>query len=353
MSNAFTPGLLARLPESPRKVVVLRASRIGDFLCTIPALRALRAALPEAEITMITLPLLRDLVERSPYLDHYVTFPGFPGIAEQFFDAHRVVQFFQEMQAERFDLALQMQGSGVYSNPFMLLLGAKVTVGFVREGDAAGRLDAALPLPQRGHEIQRMLALTTFLGVPVPGETTEFPLWLEDHEQADALLANACRPLVGLHMSARDATRRWSLPRFAAVGRELLLRKGGTLVLLGEAGEWPEVDRVAREIGQACLNLAGKTSLPVLGGVIARLSVLVTNDSGPAHIAYALGTPTATIFGGGNPEANGPPLNARHRVLAYEVPCRPCGLATCPIGYRCLEGVTVQQAVEAATAVML
>ena len=123
-------------------------------------------------------------------------------------------------------------------------------------------------------------------------------------------------------------------------------------MLLGEAGEWPEVDGVAREIGQACLNLAGKTSLPVLGGVIARLSVLVTNDSGPAHIAYALGTPTATIFGGGNPEANGPPANAQHRVLAYEVPCRPCGLATCPIGYRCLEGVTVQQAVEAATAVM-
>ncbi len=180
----------------------------------------------------------------------------------------------------------------------------------------------------------------------------EFPLWLEDHEQADALLANACRPLVGLHMSARDATRRWSLARFAAVGRELLLRKGGTVVLLGEAGEWPEVDGVAREIGKACLNLAGKTSLPVLGGVIARLSVLLTNDSGPAHIAYALGTPTATIFGGGNPEANGPPVNAQYRVLAYEVPCRPCGLATCPIGYRCLEGVTVQQAVEAATAVM-
>src|SRR5436305_14938130 len=83
MSNPFTPGLLARLPESPRKVVVLRASRIGDFLCTIPALRALRAALPEAEITMITLPLLRDLVERSPYLDHYVTFPGFPGIRSE------------------------------------------------------------------------------------------------------------------------------------------------------------------------------------------------------------------------------------------------------------------------------
>ena len=128
--------------------------------------------------------------------------------------------------------------------------------------------------------------------------------------------------------------------RLDLVDQHRLRRLAGPMVL------------VAQEIGQECLNLAGKTSLPVLGGVIARLSVLVTNDSGPAHIAYALGTPTATIFGGGNPETNGPPGNARHQVLAYEVPCRPCGLATCPIGYRCLEGVTVQQAVEAAMAVM-
>src|SRR6059058_337807 len=239
MSNAFTPGLLARLPESPRKVVVLRASRIGDFLCTIPALRALRAALPEAEITMITLPLLWDLVERSPYLDHYVAFPGFPGIAEQFFDAHRVVQFFQEMQAEQFDLALQMQGSGIYSNPFMLLLGARQTAGFVRQGDCAGRLDAALPLLERGHEIQRMLALTTFLGAAAQGEETEFPLWSEDHVIAEGLLENARRPLIGLHTSARDATRRWALERFVAVGKKLLRRHGGTLVFLGEVEDYP------------------------------------------------------------------------------------------------------------------
>jgi len=121
MSDPFTPGLLSRLGETPRKVVVLRASRIGDFLCSTPAFRALRTALPGAEITMITLPLLQDLVTRSPHLDRFIPFPGFPGIAEQFFDARRAVQFFQEMQAEHFDLAVQMQGSGIYSNPFRLL----------------------------------------------------------------------------------------------------------------------------------------------------------------------------------------------------------------------------------------
>src|SRR6185312_11485326 len=142
------PGLLARLPEAPRKVALLRASRIGDFLCATPAFRALRAALPGAEITLITLPLLRDLVEHSPQLDRFVAFPGFPGIAEQFFDARRTGAFLAEMRAERFDLAIQMQGSGVYSNPFTLLLGAHVTTGFIRQRDEPGLLDGALPIPE-------------------------------------------------------------------------------------------------------------------------------------------------------------------------------------------------------------
>ena len=110
--DPFAPGLLRRLPAPPRTVALLRASRIGDFLCAVPAFRALRATLPEAEIAIITLPLLCELALRSPYLDRVIPFPGFPGIAEQFFDARRCVGFFQEMQAERFDLAIQMQGIG-------------------------------------------------------------------------------------------------------------------------------------------------------------------------------------------------------------------------------------------------
>src|SRR5437763_6130197 len=152
MTDPFAPRLLSRLPEPPRKVGLLRASRIGAFLCAVPAVRALRAALPDAEITMVTLPLLRDLVARSPYLDRFVAFPGFPGIAEQLFDARRATAFFQEMQAEQFVLAVQMQGSGVYSNPFTLMLGARMAAGFVRPGEPPGRLDAGLPLPERDHE---------------------------------------------------------------------------------------------------------------------------------------------------------------------------------------------------------
>jgi ADP-heptose:LPS heptosyltransferase len=347
MNDLFTPQLLSCLPEPPRKIVLLRASRVGDFLCATPAYRALRKALPESEITMITLPMLQDLVMRSPHLDRFVAFPGYPGIAEQFFDARRTICFIQEMQAEHFDLAVQMQGTGVYSNSLMLLLGARTTVGFIRPEDSPGLLDAVLPYPQRGHEVEAVLALMTLLGVPAQGTDIEFPLWTSDHELADELLKQVEPPLIGIHPAARDATRKWALNRFAAVGIELRRRYGGTVVIIGEEEDLATGIALSKQVGTPCLNLMGRTTLTTLGAVIARLALLVTNDTGPAHIAYALGTPTVTIFGAATPERYGPLQNGPYRVLAYPVSCRPCGLATCPIGYTCLEGVTVSQVIEA------
>lgn len=350
-NDPFCPGLLNRLAEPPRKVAVLRASRLGDWLCATPALRALRAALPAAEITLITLPMLRELALRLPHGDRVVDFPGFPGIAEQLFDAQSATRFFTRMQAERFDLAVQMQGSGVYANPCALLMGARATAGFIRPEDGPGRLDAALPYPREAHEVSRMLALTTFLGAPPCGGTTEFTLWPEDHARADALLAGLEPPLIGLHSAARDAARRWPLEHFMAVGQALQSQHGGTLVLLGEADEDASARKVARLAGGHAVSLAGRTTLPVLGAAIARLALLVTNDSGPAHIAYALDTPTVTIFGGADPRAYGPFAPGPFRAAVHEVPCRPRGgvtCATCAFDHACLRGVTVEQVLAAA-----
>lgn len=346
MVDRFTPGLLQRLPAPPRKVVLLRAGRIGDFVCATPAFRALRAALPTAAITLITLPMLQPIAERLGYFDHIVAFPGYPGLAEQLFNARQATQFFQRMQAEEFDLALQMQGSGVYSNPFTLMLGAKATAGCIREGDPPGCLDAALPFPA-GHEIERVLALVTFLGIPAQGTMTEFPLRQEDHAAALELLHDAEPPLIGLHPAARDHTRRWPAERFIAVGQQLHTRYGGTLLVLGEP-EDAAAAAVARGLGASCRNLAGQTSLLTLGGVLARLALLVTNDTGPAHMAYALGTPTVTIFGAGDPARYGPPAAGPFVALAHPIACRPCSYVTCPIGNACLEGVTVDEVLRVA-----
>ncbi|HZW03599.1 MAG TPA: glycosyltransferase family 9 protein [Anaerolineaceae bacterium] len=346
--NAALPGLLHRLPEPPRKVAVLRASRIGDFLHTYPALRSLRQALPAAEISLITLPMLADLAKRCPSVDRVIHFPGFPGLAEQLFDARQTVEFFQKMVQEGFDLAVQLQGSGVHSNPFVLLLGAAHTAGFIRTGDPLGLLDAALPLPETGRESQRMMALPAFLGAAPVEDRLEFPLWPADRHAADDLLSDCPEPWIGLHTMARDSTRRWPLERFAAAAQRLQSTLGGTVILIGEQFERLTTGNALRQSGVDFLNLAGMTSLPVTGAVIERLAVFVTNDTGPAHIAYALNTPTVTVVGGGDLERYSPPPDCAAVVLAYPVPCRPCALAECPIDNLCLNQISVDQVVTAA-----
>lgn len=315
--DPFAPGLLARLPKPPGKVVLVRASRIGDFLCATPAFRAFRAALPAAEITLIALPFVRELAERLPALDRFVPFPGFPGIAEQFFEPRSATAFFQEVQRQHVGLAVQLHGSGVYANPFTLLLGAAVTAGFVRPGDGAGRLDAATPLPDSGHEIERVLALPRFLGLPDQGLTVDLPLLPEDHAHAATLLEGADPPFFALHPAAREAAKRWPAERFVSLGQSLLSMWGGTVLVVGSSDERDQAEPIASRIGPDARSLAGRTSLPVLGAILARCNLLVSNDSGPAHIAYALDVPTVTLFGPTDPDRWGPlgGQTSRHRLL--------------------------------------
>lgn len=347
--DPFQPGLLQRLSEPPRKIALLRASRIGDFINATPAIRAIKTTLPDAEITMITLPMLQDVAERCSTIDRVVLFPGYPGLADQFFDPARSLMFIEQMQAEKFDLALQMQGTGVYSNPFTLMLGARCTAGFVRPGDPPGRLAAALPWPEAGHEVERVLALTEFIGFSSPpNPLPEFGLRMEDHAAAERWLADIPRPWIGIHISARDRTRRWPVERFASAAAGLQRRRGGTVLLLGESRDRVLGEEALQASGAAYLNLAGCTSLPVTGAILQRLAVFLTNDTGPAHIAYAVGAPTVTIFGGGDPRRNGPLTSDPHRILAHPVPCRPCETGDCPIEYLCLENITVEQVIAAA-----
>jgi ADP-heptose:LPS heptosyltransferase len=316
--DPFAPGILAEFREPPRRVAVVKPSRLGDFICATPALRALGEALPDAEITLITLPILRDLAERLSMVDHYVAFPGYPGLAEQFFDARRTLRFFARMQVESYDLAVQMQGSGVYSNPFTLMLGASVTAGFVRHDGWAGKLDAALPIPREGHEVDRMLRLTSFLGAPPRGRAPAFELWEEDRAAARVLLAGARKPFIGLHPGAREPHRAWMPERFAASAAELQRRHGGTIILMGAPEEAALVAEVADGLTGDYLNLTGRTPLSVLGAVTSRLTLLLANNSGPAHIAYAVGTPTVIVYGNVLPERYGPPVDGPFRLVHGE-----------------------------------
>lgn len=284
------------------KVAVLRPGRIGDYLCATPAVRALRRAVPGAELHYVALPLVRDLVERNPCVDRFVAFPGFPYIAEQFFRPRQALRWLGAMQDEEYDLVVQLYGSGVYANPIALLMGGRHCAGFVRSAEDPHPLDAAIPLPPAGPEVDRVLALVRHLGAAGAGRRYDLELTDADRACAARLLDGLPRPVIGLHRGARDGERVVDVAPFAGAAQIL----GGSAVLLGGRDEPPAA---------AALNLTGVLPLGTAAAVIAGLDALLTTDSGPAHLAYAVGTPSVTVFVASDPGRWGPPEPGRHAVL--------------------------------------
>ena len=349
--------ILAQLAHRPSHVVIMRALRLGDLICATPALRSLRAALPHAHFTLIGLPLAREFVHRCRFLDDFEEFPGYPGIADQTIMPRRIVPFLARMQARPYDLAIQLHGSGVFSNPFTVLLGARYTAGFTRPNETDLGLDFSVPYPSKGREIHRLLTLPRALGAPAAGDETELTVLPEDRSALhDSPILHAAldtkRPLIALHPGAKVATRRWPLDRFAAVGDFLSREYDAHILLTGGHDEWAMCEQVRTLMQQPAVNLAGQTSLGTLAALLERLELFLSNDSGPAHVAAAIGTPSITIFGAANIEDWAATDTLRHRSLSIPVPCRPCTLSECPTGYTCLHGVTVEMVIENATALL-
>lgn len=350
-------GFLTRLTSQPSRVVVMRALRLGDLICATPALRSLRAFLPQARITLIGLPLAQEFVRRCRYLDDFIEFPGYAGIAGQAFIPSRSLEFLTRMQAEHYDMAIQLHGSGVFSNPFTVMLGANYTVGFTRPHETDLGLDFSVPYPSEGREVKRLLTLMQALGAPDTGDDTELTVLPADRaefEQHPILgpIAYTQGLLIGIHPGASIATRRWMLDRFARVADQLIEAYGAEIVITGGKSEWEMCEQVRTLIHHPAQNVAGQTSLGTLAALIERLQLFVCNDSGPAHLAAALGTPSITIFGAANAEDWAAANTLRHRPLTVPVPCRPCYLSECPVGYTCLHGVTVEDVLHHATALL-
>jgi ADP-heptose:LPS heptosyltransferase len=306
------PTTIARAP----KIAVLRSLFLGDLLCATPALRALRSRFPQAEITLMGLPWARELVDRLPSIDRFEQFPGFPGLSEVAYEPSRTREFVERARRQRYDLIVQMHGCGPASNEFVAALGGAMSLGFSR--DAVDRLTIELPWREDEHEVLRWLRLLGALGGETSDAHLDFPLRPRDFLNADTLLGKATasgRTLVGLHAGAKDPARRWPVDRFASfadrLGREFDCR----FVLTGTAAERRFLNELASAMAVPAVNLAGRTDLGALAAVIARLDLLVTNDTGASHVAAVVRTPSVILFGPTSP-ARWAPLNRRlHRPL--------------------------------------
>jgi ADP-heptose:LPS heptosyltransferase len=308
-----------------------------------PALRALRVALPQAEIDLVGLPEVKGLVARyNRYLDSLIEFPGYPGLAEQTPRLAEFPAFLKKVQSKHFDLALQMQGSGSITNPLTVLFGARYNAGFYLPDQFCPDEARFLPYIENEPEARRYLRLLEHLGIPSQGEELEFPLYPEDEQMLYALPEmQTLSPgqYVCLHPGASTEAKRWMPESFATVG-DALARQGLQVVLTGSAGEAAVAEMVGQAMRAPFLNLAGRTNLGSLGVLLSRSRLLICNDTGVSHVAAALKVPSVIIFTAAHPDRWAPLNRKLHKAVYRKVECSPCPHTVCPIDHRCATGIS-------------
>ena len=342
---ATTPAV----PPRANTIAVFRALMLGDLLCAVPALRALRNAYRQSHITLVGLPWASVFVERfSGLVDDLLVFPGAVGFPEQAERDDGLPAFHAQACARRFDLALQMHGSGGPANDIVEAMGARLNAGF-RQPHERARNGTYVDWPDTLAEPLRYLQLVGALGIPAADASLAFPLRGDDEAEAARLLrAFAVDPAraVVLHPGAQWASRRWPLDRFAQVA-DAVSEMGMKVMITGSAGEVPLANAVRNRMRHPAISLAGRTSLGALAALVARVPLVICNDTGISHVAAAVRTPSVVIASGSDTRRWAPLDRERHLVLAHDVACRPCSYAVCPIGHECALGIDVARVVQA------
>jgi ADP-heptose:LPS heptosyltransferase len=298
---------------------------------------------------LIGLPWAREFAERSPSLDRFEAFPGLREWPERVPDTEAMPGFIERMRARRFDLLIQLHGSGSVINALLADFGARHVAGFVDPGGFCAEPALHTAWPREGHEIERLLRLIDHLGLPRQGTHLDFALTDADH----AALARAVPELdlaagcVCVHPGAQLPSRRWLPERFAAVA-DALAGRGLQVVVTGTEGERHLATAIRACMRHEALDLAGRTDLFALGALIGQARLLVSNDTGVQHLAAALGTPSVAVSSGAEVARWAPLDAARHRVLWHDLPCRPCAHRVCPTAHECARGVGVDDVAAAA-----
>jgi ADP-heptose:LPS heptosyltransferase len=277
------------------RVLVMRAlAGLGDMLCAVPALRAVREVQPVPHITFVGAPggrWFRDLFPEL--LDEWVELRGWPGIPEAPGDGSDALRQLQELRARRFDLALQLHGDGTVTNVWTALVGADHCGVMSAAGawappdaDVAGVHDAI-------DEVARQLAVLEAVGITVRDRSLHFPIDDRDRHAARGLVPD--EPYLVLHPGSSTPERRWPSSGFAAVATAAAER-GVRSVVTGVASEGALATEIARLSGARPVDLVGRTSLRESAAVVAGAIGTITNDTGMSHLAAAVGTPAVVIF---------------------------------------------------------
>jgi lipopolysaccharide heptosyltransferase II len=343
----------AFMDVSPRRILVIKLSSLGDIVHTLPAVAALRKRFPSAHVTWLVKSPWASILEENPDVDEVlsvdVSWRNWP-------------RLIRDLRHHQCDLVLDFQGlfrTGLLG----LLSGATMRVGFAgaREG-APWMYTHRVPLPGEHesswrllaiHAVDRNLAIVGFLGADVSRPIFHLPGLAEDEKFIRGLLHEAKveehTQLIALAPWSRSVLKSWPLSRFVELAEELMRSSTFRVVVLGGPSELASANEFRRSQSHGLVNLVGKLSLRQLPPLLRRMKLVIGNDSSLIHLAAGVETPVLAIFGPTEPKATGPYPFTGHSVRRTVLPCSPCGQRTCqnPNYLECLHSISVSSVLEA------
>jgi heptosyltransferase-2 len=356
LRSAGREKIMNGLPGEAPEVIFIRFSSLGDVILTLPALRGLRVAYPRARISYLTKSAYAPLLEGSPDIERVISLEDLPGRGS----LAGIARF---CRRERFDLVVDLHGN-LRSRVTSLFLRAPVKLRYRKEAMmrrlwASGWMRGKMTRGTGG-VVDRYLDTIRPLGVEGEGLLPEIPVSVEAQEQAKAFLrgrgVRAPEKMAVIFPGAKWPNKCWPATGFAALGRWLASEPGFEVVLAGDEGDREQVEVVKRNLSREAAEICGCTGLRELAAILSLAKVVVGNDSGPGHLAAAVGTPVVTIFGPTSEAFGFSPRGKRVRTVSRSLECRPCSIhggRRCPRGRRsCLDDISpgeVMQAVREVT----
>ena len=319
---------------------------IGDAVISLPALEALRAQYPSAEITVVAKPWVSELYDRHPAVDRQLVYDAA--------GEHRGPSGFRKLvgaiRSEGFGAAILFQNA-LQAAWMAWRAGIPQRIGYARDARSP-LLTEAVEVPAAsayGHQAYYYLQLLFRVGlIDKPGTVRKIRLAITPSEKAwaakhlESLGLRGPRFLVGLNPGASfGPAKRWLPESFADLTDRLIGALHADAVLFGSAEERPLAEEIARAMEHTPTVVAGDTTLRAFMALLSQCRLIISNDSGPMHLAAALGLPVVAVFGSTDERATGP-LSPRARIVKKRVPCSPCGLRECPIDLRCMSSLTVE-----------
>ena len=311
-----------------RRILIFSTTGFGDTLWGTPAIRAIKKSFPNCYLAILTSPVGRELLKENPHLDKIYT------VKDPVFLA--LPKLLWNLRHEKFDTVLLFHISQRPLPALAYLTGASEL--FATEGNNKG-LDSLFTqlLPKKyQHEIERRLDMIKAIGAePAGGE-------MEVHLTEVTKFDYGEKPLIVLHPGAKDKFKQWPVEHFITVGRELA--KEAQILVTGSADEVELTEKIAAEIPGA-ISLGGKLPVRKLAALMSRLKLLITNDTGPMHLAFAMQTPTIAFFAPTDPNLCGPYKIDFAKAFEAKKCCSPCLKKRCRIPF-CLHQITPQEVVE-------